>query len=475
MITKKDFIKKILFSDKLIHEDSFIPLQIIFFIAFYIPVEDLISAWLPLPEVGVGITRLIPDLIIYFILFRIIYIRKAHKMGFNKTFIDPLLFAFFLCFCLSVIFNQSDLLASLDHLRTSWRYVAVYYILVNISCSISQTSHFIKLFQRIGILQAVLASFQFFLPATFKMALANGGCDKAILKEASCGSFVDSALLSCFLLIAISLTLTDFFWNYSSNKKITINKVIPVIALYFGLFASKKRAALFFAAFIPVFTLLLFKRKKLLGIYFWVIISLITVIIFILPFLVSEFNLVTRESAEAQVDISSYFLRILSGDYWNEFFLNARGWFIVIIGQTLSKSGSWFGFGPDLSTAVEKMSYVLFKATDIAKLERDQDVFYDAYWFAQLAFYGITGLLLYWSILFLLYKESWAVLNRGILAIDRYLATVFCTLVIVSFIYSFVERLFMLRVFSFYFWLFAGLVANARVNRNVQKTLDVPP
>jgi hypothetical protein len=155
--------------------------------------------------------------------------------------------------------------------------------------------------------------------------------------------------------------------------------------------------------------------------------------------------------------------------------LNARGWFIVIIGQTLSKSGSWFGFGPDLSTAVEKMSYVLFKATDIAKLERDQDVFYDAYWFAQLAFYGITGLLLYWSILFLLYKESWAVLNRGILAIDRYLATVFCTLVIVSFIYSFVERLFMLRVFSFYFWLFAGLVANARVNRNVQKILDVPP
>jgi hypothetical protein len=466
MAIRYTFVKKFLFSEKLAQEESFIPLQIIFFIAFYIPFEDLVSSWLPLPDVGVGITRLIPDLIIYFILFRIIFIRKVHNLGFNKTFIDPLLIAFLLCFGLSVTLNQSDILSSLDHLRTSWRYVAIYYILININCSLYQTGHFLKILKRIGILQGVLASFQFFLPSSVKIALANGGCDKAVLKGASCGSFVDSALLSCFLLIVISLVLTELFWKYSLEKKITMKNLFPIVILYFGLFASKKRAALFFAAFIPIFTLLLFNRKKLLGVYLWFIVSLITVAIFILPFLVAEFNLVTQESAEVQVDVSSYFLRILSGDYWNEFFLNARGWFIVIIGQTLSKSGSWFGFGPDLSTTVEKMSYVMFRAIDIAKLERDQDVFYDAYWFAQLAFYGITGISIYWSILYLLYKESWEVLKNSLASIDRYLAIVFCTLVIIGFIYSFVERLFMLRVFSFYFWLFAGLVTNARLNRS---------
>jgi hypothetical protein len=473
MITKKDFIKKIFFSDKLIHEDSFIPLQIIFFIAFYIPFEDLISAWLPLPEVGIGIIRLIPDLIIYFILFRIIYIRKAHKMGFNKTFIDPLLLAFFLCFCLSIIFNQSDLLASFDHLRTSWRYVAIYYILVNISFSISQTSRFLKVLQRIGVLQAVLTSFQFFLPATFKIALANGGCEKAISKGASCGTFMDSATLSCFLLITISLILTDILHKFLQNEKLTKKEIISLFILYFGLFSSKKRAALFYAVSMPIFTFLFFNRKRFLGIYLWLLISLITILIITLPFLITELKLVTQESAEIQTNMSSYFLRVFSGDYWDEFFLNARGWFIALIGKALIKSGSWFGFSPDLSTVVEKISTFLPRAIDVAKLKRDKDVFYDAYWFAQLAFYGIPGLTFYWSILYFLYCDSLSVISLSQKFLERYLATIFCIIVLIGFLYSFVERLFMLRSFSFYFWVFAGIVSNINLKKGVNSRTNL--
>jgi hypothetical protein len=462
MPTKQIFLKKLLFSEKLAQEDSFVLLQLIFFIAFYIPFEDLVSLWLPLPSAGTGLIRLIPDLIIYFILFRVIFIRKAYNLGFKKTFLDPLLIAFLFCFIISTTINQADILSSFDYLRTSWRYVAIYYILVNINLSLDQMSYFLKIFRRIGIFQGVLASFQFFLPSSLKIAIANGGCEKAISKGASCGSFMDSALLSCFLLIIISLILTDILQKYLSNGRVTKKDIISLAILYFGLFASKKRAALFFAAFMPIFTLLLFNRKKLLGIYSWFIISLITLVVFMLPFLITEFNLITQESAEVQTDISSYFLRVLSSEYWDNFFLNARGWFIIIIYKTLAKSGSWFGFSPDLSTVIEKMSALLTRASDITKLKRDQDVFYDAYWFAQLAFYGIPGLTLYWSILYFLYRNSLSVVNSGRRFLERHLAIIFCTIILISFLYSFAERLFMLRLFSFYFWFFAGIISNIK-------------
>ena len=468
------YCQKFLFSSKIIKEDNFIPIGIIFAIACYIPFEGLITTWLP--GIVRAILRVIPELVIYFLLFRVSYLRISLGLKLRKTLIDPLIAAFFLCCTISTLANQASFFSSFNYLRESWRYVAIYYIIVNINIPRNRIGTLLDYIKNIGIFQGILASVQFFLPASVKVAMAGGGCDKALNKGASCGSFIDSATLAGFLLISITILIACLV----RDRQLQLHKPrnLAVIGLtFFGLFASKKRAALILVGFVPAFILFLLNRKKMFINYIWIAISLATVILFIVPILVESSNLVTQESSAVQTDISSYFLRVFSAEYWDEFFLNARGWFISLTSQTLSKTGSWwFGLSPDLSTVVEKMSAVLSKGSDITKLKRDRFVFQDVYWFSQLAFYGLAGIAIYWSILWRLFQTSWNLVKTTKLSEYRYLGTVSCTVVVISFLYSFAERLFVLRTFSYYFWLFAGLVGNAQyINKASLRLKNVSP
>ena len=460
-------IQILLFSSKILKEKSHILLGIIFGIALYIPFEDLITAWLPLPSIGKALLRFIPELIIYALFARVLYIHYNQGLSLKKTPIDPLLALFFVSSIISVVVNQSNPIRSLNYLRLVWRYLSIYYIIVNIYIPIKKIDYILSYLRRMGILQGLITSIQFFIPANLKVALAAGECRKALSKGASCGSFIDSATLSGFLLITIIVLIAHCLrkekYNFSPRQ------IFAFVSLsLFGLFASKKRAALVVAAVIPALAFSLLKRRKIYRIYLWVGFSLMIILVFVVPILVNSLGLVTQDSLSVQSDVSSYFLRLFSSEYWGDFFLNARGWFLANIWRTVIQAGHIFGLGPDLSKVIDHMSLSLDKATDIVKLQRDQFVFYDPYWFAQLAFFGIPGLGLYWSVLWSLYKTSLDLVDRSLTKEYSYLGVIFCVLIVVGFLYSFVERLFMLRTFSFYFWMIAGLVVNTH------NTIEIP-
>jgi hypothetical protein len=77
-----------------------------------------------------------------------------------------------------------------------------------------------------------------------------------------------------------------------------------------------------------------------------------------------------------------------------------------------------------------------------------------------MGYFGVVGLLIYWFILLRLYVVSRNLMKITAVSEYKSLAIIFCTIVIVAFVYSFVERIFKARDFSIYFWLLAGLVVN---------------
>ena len=435
-----------------------IHLWLISLIAIYTPFEDLLVAWLPLPgAVQTGI-RFIPELTIYLIFLQVVGKRLIMGKGWRSSIIDPLFFAFAIATVISIILNHSRLFPSLANLRSIWRYLALYYALINIPIGQHQVVQLLKIIRLVGFIQAAIASIQFFLPGSVKIAFAAGNCEKGAIKKASCGTFLDSANLSGFLLLVIGVVVSIVYANCHYLVP-PLRDIFSLGIFYFGMFASKKRAALLMSLLLIVITFAFLKRFRNTRILLWVISAVAIAVIFIYPLLSLDLDIGQREIGEEVPNITSYFLSVFSPEYWEHTLSASRGWVVAKVCQTLWESSSWFGFGPDHETLINNMGQFL-TSDEVKKLVRDADVFDDPYWFAFMGYFGVIGLGINWFILLRLFQVGRELLRITNIKEYRVLAISFCSIIIVAFFYSFIERVFKLRHFSFYFWLLAGLVVN---------------
>ena len=430
-------------------------------IAIYTPFEDLVVGWLPIPQVARYGVRFIPEIILYSLLARLVYQKISSGEKIRKTPLDILIIAFVISSFISIIVNQASVPGSIANLRTNWRYLSVYYLLVNLEISQQQFASIIKKIIAIGVIQSVITFFQFFLPASVKVAISGGYCDKAIVKRATCGTFYDSAILSGFMLIIIAFIFGDIYIK-SANLLPEKSQLINLFLAYFATFASKKRAALLVALIIPLIVFFGLKRFKNIAIITWVSLLLIFFVSFVssLNNIHTNSAITTSTTVSESTDVATYFSSIFSKEYWQHNWKSSRGWMISNTTNALIKSGSWFGFGPELGSVKEAITTYLAEPEDQARLQRNLYVFDDPYWFAVMAYFGLVGLSLYWLVLWRLYQVAKFVLFASISQQERTIVLIAQTLVIVAFFYSFVERLFRLRPFSFYFWLICGLLVN---------------
>ena len=448
-------------------------------IAVYTPFEDFLVGWLPIPQVAQLGVRFIPEIILYSLLANLIYQKITSGSRIRKTPIDILIIAFFISSFISIVVNHASIPGSVANLRTNWRYLSVYYLLVNLEISQQQFASIIRKIIAIGFIQSVITFFQFFLPASVKVAMSGGYCDKALTKRASCGTFFDSAILSGFMLIITAVIFSDLYIN-STSLIPEKSQLLNIFLTFFATFASKKRAALLVALIIPLIVFFSLKRLKNIAIITWASLLLIFLISFVSPLTSIQANSGTSTStgASESTDVSSYFTSIFSQEYWQHSWKSSRGWMISNTTNALIKSGSWFGFGPELGSVKEAITPHLVEPEDRARLQRNLYVFDDPYWFAVMAYFGIVGLSLYWLVLWRLYQAAKFVLFSTVSQQERTIALMAQTLVIIAFFYSFVERLFRLRPFSFYFWLICGLLVNIycrhqeRVGKATQPKLE---
>lgn len=446
-----------------------IPFWIVFWIALYTPFEEFIIKWLgPLS----GLARFLPELVLYGLMGKIL-VHRFLKRSLKPTPIDMLLVLFGLSTLISIAVNDSSLKQSLLSLRSLWRYISVFYIVVNINVSVSNLSRLIKGIAVVGIVQSVLASLQFFMPNSILRVFAPkgvqiGGYSRTSHAEAGTtkvgavfGLFAAPAALSAFLLIIFVILLTYLFappgvflarWQELSSLGVTL----------FGIFATKKRAALFVALLLPLCVLILYRRSRGIAKTVWVYAALSVSAMILTSLLGASFD-TSFESSTARsesIDVGSYLLQVFDPNYWEESSEAARGWVFNTVIHSLRESGSWFGFGPDLYNTRKIIADVLVDGRDRAKIIAMGPV-EDTYWMMMLAYFGVVGMSIYIAIIWRLFRASRWLVKFSSEPEHRRLGVIFCSIVICTILYNFIERILQIRGFSLYFWLFAGLVVNA--------------
>ncbi|KPQ37432.1 MAG: putative nucleoside-diphosphate sugar epimerase [Phormidesmis priestleyi Ana] len=444
---------------------------IVFGIALYTPFEEFFLRWLP-GIIPVAL-RFVPEFILYWLLFVVCCSRLMRGYPLRKTPIDWLIGAFFLATIISMVLNSSPVIGSIINLRTIWRYLSVFYIVVNMDISPKELKLMLNGLKIVMLAQGLIGSIQYFLPAGFNQAFfaprefeigdyqgESMAATGDLKVGATAGTFSDSAVLSAFLLVGLSLFLSS---AYAVGGSLIPNgfDVSGMGALLFGIFASKKRAALAIALITPLMVFYVYNKRKTLANVTWLYggIALLAVIMLAVAGVAVE-SFSGADDRQKSIDLGAYFLQVFSPEYWQQSNEQARGWFMQVILNGLFNTQSWFGFGPDFAVTQESLRETLSSASEMAKLERDAGVFDDSFWFAFIAYFGIVGTVIYGFILKRLYDAARWLIRSSAEPELRTLGATFATLVFVTVLYTFVERIFRLRAFSFYFWLLAGLVIN---------------
>lgn len=434
-----------------------IPLWLITAYAFYIPFEDFINSLIPISAVR-SLISFIPENIFYATAFFVIYDRFRFRGDIRKTPIDPLVIALILSILVSVFFNGASPPGSFKNLRIHFRYIAIYYILVNIDIPQEKINYILNKIQLLGLIQAVFASIQFFLPTSITIKISSSVCAGIIeSKGANCGTFNDNAILAAFLLITFVLSCISFYLDENNlivNQK---GKLAIILLLIFAVFASKKRASLMLTLIVPLIIFAFSKKRRLLIKYLWLMLAGGLIAGLTLSLIPSQPDPL---AASQEQDLSS-FSALFTEEYWRANAENSRGWMIIVTVNALIKSGQfWFGFGPELGIVPRGIEPFLQNPEDVAQLYRNLYVFEDPYWIAIFAYIGLVGIIFFWLILLRLSKMGKKLMNFPLPKEEKTIIIAVRSLIFISLIYCFVERLFTLRSFSFYFWLFAGIMAN---------------
>lgn len=447
-----------------------LPFWIVFSIAIYIPFEEFIIKWLPLSTA----LRFIPEIILYALTAKVLGQKISKKQGLTPTSIDILLVMFWVTTVISIIVNGSKLIPSLENIRALWRYISVFYIIVNIEISERKLKLLLTSIKTVAVIQAAIAMLQFVMPSSFKQIFAPkqfviGDIERVSNAEAGnikagsvFGTFANPAVLASFLLIMFLIGVSQFL-SSPGTIAIQVQKITELIVILFGIFASKKRAALLLAALAPI--LLLYFRRRIRSVLklSWIYVALALAVMLLLLFsgYTVDTSFTGQDSHEQTISFTSYIAQLFSPEYYERSSENSRGWMIRTTVGTLFTSGSWFGFGPDQENMREVVFNLLTDGVDRAKIVASEAFFEDVYWVAMLAYYGIVGMVIFSMIMWRLFRAGKWLTKHARSAEYRSLGSIYCTLFILTFFYNCIERVFELRPFSFYFWLMSGLVINA--------------
>ena len=449
------------------------PFKVIFWISLYIPFEEFFLRWLPSP-VAVAL-RFIPEFILYVLLFQVCGLKLLRGQPLKRTPIDWVVFAFLVATAISMIINDSSIIQSVLNMRTIWRYIAVFYVVVNIDVARADLKRLLSGLRIVMIAQGIIGSVQYFLPESFNRAVFapkgfsiggyEGGSNAAeqggVKIGATYGTFSDPAILSAFMLVGLTLFFGTAYVGGGTLLP-SLKEWGGIGSLLFATFATKKRAALALGLLIPPLVVYIYGRSRRLvnmG-WFYGVVALVGVIT-ILAVGAASSSMSGVDEREQSVSLADYFLQVFSADYWENSNEAARGWFMNVIMHAIISTRSWFGFGPDAWGTLNSIEATLSDGNDMDKLWRDAGVFDDGFWFAFIAYFGFVGTAIYVFMLKRLYDAGKWLARVSAEPEYRTLGATFATLVIITLLYTFVERTFRLRAFSFYFWLLAGLTVNA--------------
>jgi hypothetical protein len=455
---------------------------LIYLLVLFIPFEVMLLKYLPVSENAYVMLRYAFEIFIYLLFATMVLNKFSHKRKVNGSPIDFPVIIFLLLTFVTIIVNHAPLFEAFVGFKSAFRFLLLFYVLINFEFNEGLLQRMLMALVAVASLQALLSFHQhffgisqFWYPRAINLTMGSkdlnfkilkGGYHGGIEQGAVIGTFGDSIALATFLVIILIVMLAFLFGNHPIGKYIRLMLWTGVILIIVALFFTYSRgSAIIGILAIPAMMLLagktkLFSRFALLSVLFFAV-------VLIKPALSGREGIRFVNPKFKYVDPVSNITVLLSEQYANNTFKHARGWILENVGGSLLKSITMIGYSPANEFALQKL---LKKEMNVLTPFENLLIINDVFWVAFIAYYGLVGMIVFLSILYLLFKASRYVWFNTGKSIYRVVSLATITLIIASIPYSFIVATFTFRSFGLYFWLLAGLTISEylrlKKNRN---------
>lgn len=436
----------------------------------FLPFESIVLKYFPVSDVTYSLLRMLIEFLIYLLLIYVISSKLISKVPFSTNPIHrPLVIFIFYALAL-IIINSAPFVDSLINIRAIFRYLALFYVIININLEYRTIVKLTNTLIGIAVLQSCISVYQhffgisqFWMPRANVLEIAGKVSKFRILGESAnrsgreigvgIGTFSDSLGLSMYLVIVSAILIPFLFKRFNNNAKSRFWVAACMVILIVGLLYSYSRGSfLIVMLMFPVAWLLLNKIKKTA-----LIISLSLIVLVPTIIVLDDAHLKSNEEYINPVfeyvspidNVTSIFTK----SYQNRTLESSRGFMITVIGGEILQSLPFLGYGPAMNFALEKAIEENFKYVKINNLHMINDVF----WIAFIIYFGLIGLSIFLYMLYKLLMVSLFVLKNSPLLYHKSLALSYIIILITAVPYTFIIRTFIFRQYSFYFWSLAAL------------------
>ncbi len=439
-----------------------IALRIVYFLVLYLPLEDFLLKWIPVPyPVYLGLRQVSDVLVLVAVGVTLgTRLRSTRRYRIIGRGADLCLVSFLVLALVTVIARGGDVLVTVLNLKALLRYVLLAYVLLNLRVEREEVYTFLRLiYVSLGIQLVVsliqlvgpVSVDQFFFPRVRVTEVAGVQFKSTAIREAEkgyiFGTMTNNIAYGGFLLVGLATYVTRyirdrrdlFYWGavavflllaYMSGSRAVTFAVVLLVGVDHYLSGETGR-------FLKVSTLTFFPLALLV--------------------VLSGVNLTDLHVFE-----------IFSAEYLRTAMTQRLGILLEVLPQFLSElriADVLFGLSPDRSILNRFVSNL---ASIPAGLSGNVQGIEDVYWVALPVYYGLVGLALFGGFLVSIFGHLYRIARWGKEILERRLARIALLLLVVAIPLNLIGQYFETRQFSFYLWLLVGVSLSFTYTRIVK-------
>lgn len=441
------------------------PFPLVLFLAAYLPVEDFVLKWLPVPDTAILLLHQLPDFLIAAVCFLVLcdrLMRFRGLQGFGRGFDWPLAI-FLLSATFTLILNRNAVVGLwFASLKALFRYLILAYLVRTYRVSAADTHRLVNILL-VGVwIQIALGLAQLVggIPVRDFLASRNiTNADLAGYQPADytgtrfegvnnpMGTMGNMINYGAFLVVGIAI----FLCCVPPRKR--IRRWAGVALSFLCIFSSNSRSALIAAVVVLLCYVYLNVGKR---------IALLLVGATIASLALGAIFLAGGQSA----DIAKYgedyhskarFFRMFSSDYIEEAKSQRLGLVMYLAPEFLSDPvGVPFGYSPDPKVIVDKV-HTHVPDVPASLIEAYAGLVEDVYWLAILIQFGLIGLISFAAAVFWAIRALARKFRQETEPASRTFALLALLLMIASVLMNCFNQVFLIRQFSFCLWVLFGL------------------
>lgn len=434
-------------------------LNIVLFLTLYLPVEDFLLKWVPVPYPVYLALRQIPDALVIVAAGIAVGARTFKTTRFRRIgrAADALLVLLVVSAFTSAVLQGGNLLTATLNLKALLRYVLVIYVLLNVEMGRREVRTFMRFVYVSLIGQFIVSAIQLvgpievdsiFLPRIEDTEVAGTTFQSTADDEAQrgyiFGTMTNTISYGGFLLVGLALHVT----RYVRERPLLQYWGMALLMLFLA-FMSGSRA-------VTIATVLLVGADHYFDGQFG---RFVRKGLYAAPLLIPVLLL-------AGVDLTdNYFFEIFSGAYIDTAMEQRLGIVLLVLPFFLSALGPidiLFGLSADREILNQFLSDML----DVPKLLVEQvATIEDVYWISLLVYYGLIGFALFSGFVGSVVRQLGRLWRETTDALERRLVQTTLLLFVVAIPLNFLGQFFETRQFSFYLWAFVGVTLSYAAHR----------